>query len=607
MASKKNDTETKEKVSKTKKTAEKKETAKKTSSKKVSASTKKNTVKKEADIVSEVKEEVIETKPEVSEKTELLQVPDSVVKDALKQVNKAAKKQARQEFLSKVVEELIAFLFLVIIICLVIFGVGYWYKNYYVEREDQVEAQEQEKLNSEYRIVSYSSPTGNISVLNDNYVIDYNKDNSKVTKILDRELNTLFEGELEVTKVIPSTDGTIYAYLDEDAESENLVTLYKLVDGEFEKIKEIGTLGYYFSPIVYTTNGNNSYLLGFYGEENSDATDSVIYNLNGDKSELHGYSLVGDYNRSSSDAEIRTRNKNYIVAKSLSSKRYGLYNLNDNQLTFEALYDELHCTFDDNFVAKKDNYTGILNIKSKKVVDFQYDFIDIQKGYYVVSKDNKLAIMDSDFKLLTGFDFDYQTNNYYKAYSYTKANSFVSYKINDMYLLVTNNNEKSGSYNKHTAYLIKNSGAYTEIVETYIEYDKDSNFLYSYDDNTDVYTIYEIDNENILNSYEISLNGYILNNVTISKYNDEIVRINNDIYINFKTNEEVEGLTYTKDYSFDTYKVSLDYENAKGLIYTGDVITSTYKCNSKDNYVVREDNTFYIILENDYISIEKIS
>ena len=36
------------------------------------------------------------------------------------------------------------------------------------------------------------------------------------------------------------------------------------------------------------------------------------------------------------------------------------------------------------------------NIEKIKV-NTNYDFIDIQKGYYVVSKDSKLAIMDSDF------------------------------------------------------------------------------------------------------------------------------------------------------------------------------------------------------------------
>lgn len=591
---------------------EDKKTVNKTTKKSSSNKSTKKSIEKKVEVKKEKEAEIPKEKDSSINKNEVkdntIEVPNEIIKDALKQVNKEAKKQARHDFFSKVIEELIAFLVLIIVIILVTLGVSYWYKNYY-KNNDQIDnkAEVKDVLKSEYKIVSYESKN-NMEIINENYIAEFNKDKTKLLKLQDRNLNVLFEGEMEISKIIPDNNGNIYAYTDEDAEAENVITVYKLEDNEFKKVFELGTIGVYFSPIKYISINGYEYLIGFYGEENSDSNKSLIYNLNGDKEEINGYTLTGDYNKTPKDQSIKTRNKDYIIIKSIADKKYGLLDVRNNSITFEASYDELHTTYDGNYVAVKNGLAGILNLKAKKLVDFQYSFIDINKDYYVVCKNNKLAIMDNEFKLVSDFSFDYQITDSYRAYSYTKDNSFKSYKVNDMYLLITNNNDGINNYQNHKAYMISKDGSYKEIEETSIVYDKFSNFLYSYNDSTLVYTIYELDNNEIKNSYETSLSSYDLKNITLSKYNDDIVRVNDNIYINYKENKEVTDKYHnTSEYKYDVYKVLIDYDENEAYIYTDNIVTSTFKSDKNTKFNIRTDDTFYIIVDNNYVSVEKIS
>ena len=551
--------------------------------------------------------EIVDVNNTVSDRTEVLKVPDQVVKEALKKVNKEAKKQARKEFLGKLFDEFLAFLVIIIVICLVIGGAYYWYNNYYEEKED-IKAEEHEVLNTEYKVVSYTSEKDNIVIVNDNYLVEYNKDKSKIYKVMDRSLNVLFDGELEASTLLPGVDGSLYAYNDEDAESENLITLYKFKDDEFVIVKEISDVGYYYSSIVNKDNNGYYYLMGFYGEENSDQSKSTVYLLDGTSNEIENTLLVGDFNRGSTDTSVVSRNKDYVVVQDVKTKKYGLYDINANQLVIDTSYNELRCTFNNNFVVNKEGLTGILNDKSKKVLDYQYDFIDIQDGYYVVGKNNKLGIMDKDYKMITGMDFDFQVTNSIRNYSYTKSNTFMSYKVNDMILLVTNVNDGIMSFNNHKAYLISSNGEYETITETSIYYDDKHNFMYSYDINTDVYTIYDLDNDKIIDSYEVSLDNYELKKVDIVKFNDSTILINDKIYIDYKENKEVEiEDSYIDSYTFDIYSVKFDAENKKMSLYALDSLKSSFDCEVDDEYYVRNDGTFYFIIGNSYYSIEKIS
>lgn len=624
---------------------EKKETTPKKTTKKVPEV--KDRVKKEKEVTKDkvVKEEkkkneTIESKKKNSTKVKKKETEENLEKTTLfvtedfkkeqekldkeqerreKEQEKAAKKERRRERRREIWKEVRAFLILFVSIGLVCFGVYYWYTHYYNKDDKGVKYEKVEKQIAEYKTVKYSlmNEQDYLTVVNDKYLIE--RDDTKIYKIMDLKSNVLFEGEETITNIYEGTNGNIYITRESGLSFENIVELYELKEGKFEKTKTLSDVSVIFNPIVYKDDEGKEKLVGFAGlytgvnETLETTSETEIYTIDGEEYNLEKYYIVGDNESKKEKDTIITYDDKYLIFYEIvnNKKKYGIYNIKEQKVVIEPQYDGLH-TNNLNYIAIKNGKAGIISSKLKKIVDFQFDFIDRQDGYYIVCKNNKMAIMNEDYKLVTDFIYDYQASDKNIDYSYyldkDYINTFASAKINDKYILSTNNGEDKGyRYDKHNTFIINSNGSYETVATSKFVVSPNSSLIYAYDEQNKKYTIYDQD---IKELYKIDLSEYDYTGypeIELVNENTIIVHINSDIYFNYETGEEIDK---PLDYQTTINGVTISYDNkTKKVEYrvNNDVVATIMVNISEDNVYFNKlsDNILYYNTTKDYVYIEK--
>lgn len=533
-----------------------------------------------------------------------------------KEIDKIAKKQHRKE----IFKEIRAFFILVICIGLVCFGVWYWYTHFYNPEPKREQSYEKvENQLAEYKIIKYSlmNDEDYLEVLNEKYLIE--RDDEKIYKIMDLKGNVLFEGTEEFDYIYEGIDNNIYAYSIAGVSYENIIELYKLNEEKFEKVNTITEKNVVYNALVYKDELGYEKLLGFkglytaYDEELQPIVETKVYKIEDKELILKDYYLVGDNETKSSNEATITYDSQYVIIyeNTNGKKNYGLYDIKSEKIIIKPQYEALY-TDGINYIATKNGKTGIISSKLKKIVDFQYDFIDRQENYYVVSKNKKLAIMDEDYRLLTGFTYDYQESNKELSYTYSQSknsyNTFKTSRIGDKYILTINNNEEQGlTYPKHETYIIDKNGTYETISANQFDASINNSLIYSYNYENQEYTIYD---QNIKELYKIDLSEYDYNNypkIELINENTIAVHMNSDIYYNYETGEEIE---YPLNYQTSINGITISYDNQKNnvtyKVNGEEVATITVNINENNKYFNKiNDNIIYYNTKKDYIYIEK--
>lgn len=333
------------------------------------------------------------------------------------------------------------------------------------------------KEDIEVSYIEYETEKGSLEVINDKYLVEYNK--NVLTKIMDLDLNILYEN-VDDTKyqIMEGIDGNIYALEYFNLETiENASFLYVLENEKLVQIKEFVN-----ENTIYNLLVKDNYLVGVYEHHNEYLDDdkeeiktkNIYHNLDGKEFDMGEISFESEAAFLSSEFDYVLNNDNYAVVKKMEQgiELYGLYDLKKGKVIVEPSFEHLYATNFDAFVAVKDEKTGIINSKRKVLVDYEYDFIDINKDYFVVSKDYKLGIMNKDFELVTDLEFYFQSANkeYEPVYDYkvccASFNTFETYKYNDKYILTINPWEEDYGnldYEKHETYIIDKDGSYITI------------------------------------------------------------------------------------------------------------------------------------------------
>lgn len=570
--------------------------------------------KKEAKI-----EEKAVKKERTSKKTEVVEKQDNTKKDIqVQDVQDDVKREKKKKFL----DELKAFFILALIIVVFVLGGWYWYTHVYDGGKPR-ESVKEEKNVDEYKTAKYVVADGReLSVLNDKFLVEY--DSKNIYKVMDMKTNVLFEGEEAYSYFTEGIDGNFYAISDADADNENILTIFKLSNKKLEKVKELMSSGVYFTSIVYRENENSehSYTLGFsgtrfsYDEDMNEQNTTFLYTLEGKEYELSNYSLVGDEVRLDVADPVVTYDKNHIIVGSKSTYAemvYGVYDLSADAIIIKPQYEGLY-TNKGNYIAIKDGKAGIVTDKLKKIVDFQYDFIAMFDDYYVVSKQNKMAIMDASYKLVTDFSFAYQKTSEDIPYSYkvccSGMNTFTSYKVGEKYILVTNHLEleREIQYDKHETYVIDESGQYKTIVASQFVVSPETGLIYAYDNIKKIVTVYDSSLEEL---YQISLASYDFVGVPVLHLlhgNTIEIQLDSSIYFDYETGEEIENL---KEYSALVNGITIKYDQSKKqLTYSsGDNKISTIDLENgnmeKTYFQWLDENSFYYVTPKEYLYIEK--
>jgi len=463
----------------------------------------------------------------------------------------------KRERINKTLDELKAFLIIALIIFIAAFSGWYWYTNFYNENKNENKPLEEKEVEN-YKISKYIAPENRLlKLINEKYLIEYKDD--ILYKIMDLKNKVLFEGEELFSNIYEGIDDSLYLVINEEENSTNVIYLSKLEDEKFVEVKNLSEGLAYYAPIKYYENeySNSFKVLGFtavksaYDEDMREINKSYIYLLGNEEFELNDYFLYGDSIHLKEGArEVITYDKKYIVISEInsSSKKYGLYDLENKKVVIKPQYEGLYRNKNEEYIVIKDGKYGIIDKSLKKIVNYEYEFIDKNDDYYVVSKDKKLAIMDKNYKLITKFEFDYQEIPNIK-YNYLNKgdnyNTFSSAKINDKYILVINNKEYIDDleYEKHEAYFINADGTYETIIENDFYINKEDNFFYSYNKEDGIYTFYDQD---LKEKFKINISDYdydLKAQISLKNNNTINIKLDSDIYFDANTGEEIKSVS----------------------------------------------------------------
>ncbi len=511
-------------------------------------------------------------------------------------------------------------LFLIILIIGGVVGVGFLVFKYAKPFESKKpNTNEENKVveSSDYKTVLYKATEDRkLRVIDSQYVIEYNE--NTLFKVLDMDGNELFSGNEEFTDILIGIDDELYLTMinHKDEEENSSMGVYKFHNKELVEVINADEEGYGYTTLIHN-DGSYDRLIGivgenYYFEEDDYEIKSVMYTLNEKKYELSEVRVTGDTVRLSIDQPIYTYNQDYVVVKDTNSdNKNGVYDIKNGEIVVNTKYDGLYTTKTGNYIAVKGKNAGIINIKSKILVDFKYDFISDNGNFYVVGKNNKLGILDNEFKEVIKPTFTFQQSNGL-GFSYTSCcgavNTFNATKYKDKYVLTVNNEELSMgiNYKVHETYAIDSKGEYLTIGAN--EFGIDGNFIYGYDKDAKKYTIYD---ENFAEKYTIDISKYDFEDgpyISLVNENTIVVSLDTELYYDYATGEEVNGL---KDATFVVDKIEFKYiANDKKVTFkvNGEEITSyTYEIGDNNGkfYNNVKDKLYYYITSDTYAMVRK--
>ncbi len=513
--------------------------------------------------------------------------------------------------------------FIWILVLFVICGIGYasfiMYKNggikFLSNNKKEVEKNKKEEENA--TTIKEVKVDGNLLYF-DNYILEV-ENYDKLIALYDLDGKVIKEYSENFTfdnNIYAGKNGELYSINYEYGDDyTNNAILYDLTSKKDSKVLELDGSASYFTALYYDANGkNHNVLIGFVEtifKDNGDENYKIHY-LNGDVVDLGSYQIDSISPRLDTESPIKVLNDKYsvVINYNKTNSKYGVVDLKTGDLVIDCNYNLLFQADDNTFVAKMDGKTGLIDLKTKKELPYEYDFIAPSNGFFVVGKDNKLAIVDDKYKFVTDFNFDYQTINKGDSYSYrvccANFNTFHAIKIDDKYLLTINVNSAlmDIDYNKDEAYIISSDGTYETIKEH--DFGVSSDLVYFYDIDNKLISLYDGKLEHVS---DISLKDYDIPNdsiLDINKYEDVIVVKSGGmrLYFDYNTGEELDEpiahYTYNNlamDINFEdkTIKFLKDKKEVKDIDKKIDLESLEINKLKDGGYVVLTDKRFIIM------------
>ena len=512
--------------------------------------------------------------PDEIDKKEKKEVKKEVVKEVKKETPKVKKEKK-----SGVLGTIVIFLLLVAITA----GVIYWYKEVYLKDTGVVNEVVNKKLG--YSFVTYKSDK-QLTLLNDTYLLEYEDDT--LYRVLDKNGKLLFDDEIVFNNIYMDLNDNLYVITDEGTELGNLLSLYTLENEKFVLVKDYSELGYDFRIVTYDID-NKSYLYGIskvaHRAQDTENINSLVLIGTDEEIKLDKGIYFGNVNIDT----FTTRSLRYLPVN--NQDKVGLYDLQEKKLIVNYNYDkvELVDEKEDILVVKKNGKEALINLKLKKLIDYKYEYINYNDGYVIVGKDNKLGILNSEYKsvidLLIPCD-------------YGMFNIVIdSYKLGDNIVLTITDINGSETYN---TYIINmNDKTITNIKEEFIN---ENEFSYTVSIDNKIYTIYDKD---LVRLGTIDLNDYDFDNQVIIKKIGTNYVLSDGIYFN----EELEQIDDIKEYTMkkDNYGLKINSENVVSVLIEDKVIGTYDYVYPNEMYNEMEDGTFYYISDDSYVTIKKVN
>ena len=515
---------------------------------------------------------------------------EAKIVDETKNRKVSAKKERRSEESKKKSRKGLVFLSIVFLVLIILGGSFVWYTKIYKASDKNVDDNEVKKVskNDKLKFVSYEKANASYSFLSDYILVSGSSkgtDYNKIYAILDSNGKELakFDSGFEYSSVYTGVDGKLYleVLISDDESSSNRLELKVFEDGKINNVYSEEEKGYMFTSIVL----NNGDLLGYaknpvdgYDPEEDEKVNSQVYLVeNKKKIDCGDYTVEGDkeshYNKINSSS-------NYIVVSKTTDgvKKYGAIDLKTGKLVLGFDYEQLVTTTDNNFVVVKNKKAALITAKLKKLIDYEYDFIEANDGFYVVGIGKKMALMDKNYKLFTEFDFDFENALMTDGYDYRVSergfNSFAAQKYNDKYVLLTKDNvfvtgSDKTSRVKNDVYIIGSDGKYTQIKN--VNFDINKGLAYSFDEIKKEITVYD---ENLVEKSKISLKDYDLEDSVVGclKY-EHVIAVTTrytTLYFDYETGKELDDATYVV--TLNNLTINVDLKNQEVTYMDGKAV-----------------------------------
>jgi prolactin regulatory element-binding protein len=485
--------------------------------------------------------------------------------------------------------ELFYFILVVGIICGLGYLVYYWYNNVY-KKDVKNQNEAAEKLESYYSVSELEGKDFlyHIVINKKDYYIELleEKDESdnEVKAIYNSNGEELYKGSFEYSYIANAENGDTYFITSDHGDSTNLVTLYKFDDKEFKEVNQFVKNGYDYSPIYYEKNGEKT-LIGFYAEcTGGGRLDSkYIYSISLDEEVEFSSSSSFDLN---DDKELITTNSKYIVYKN-DGGTYNVLNMTNGKDIIEDYEDvKLNNVDEDTFIVSKNSKYGIIDAKTKKIIDYEYDYIYPAYNGYLVEKESKVY-------LLTGKDNLIETDLTVEELKDKLFEAELKDNDGDRYLEVNTKYQ--------TKYYTVSEEEITNIYDGPTVTKTDS---MSYTVKGKEITFY---NSKLEEMYKIDLSDYESRIRKIDLINNKVLVIRNNtvLYYDYNTGKEIDGI---EPFSTTLKNIKVSYADNKVTIYDNDkeVLTEKYNIVEEGNLVINNlDNGFYLNLGNKIVIINK--
>ena len=479
-------------------------------------------------------------------------------------------------------------------IALAILGIALLFSNKDKTNDDK---NDEIVLGDKYKSYKYGlNIDGKYQVINNKYFV---ADSPNEFKIMDLKTNVLYEGDKTLhNSAFEGLDGKIYIFSIKETDKETEYFISSLKNGKVNHINNFILSNKKYMPFIFTKD-NKEYLEGFVEYEHKDDKDIYnFYDLDFHKHELGTNIPLGNQGIFTGEDVYKQDYKNCILFANNDSNvtKYGLYSTSYEKNVIEPIYTNLISNKHGNFIAEKDGKAGIVNYLNEVLVEFEYDFIAPFRDGYVVSNNDKMAVMNKDYKMITDYQIDFRRklensrdSHYYYIEEGGVSNDFALYKVGSKYILKEWDNPNSKNPGMDY-YIIYESGNLKKGSEPIFEVADD--LIYSYDFKN-------------IKLYNDELKVYLT--IPWSKDIDDIRMLDpstlliNDSYYNIKENKRLESLVESKDGDF---LLKRDLDNFITTIKYGDEVLAKIegspKFRLKDTY-----KGYYAMNSFNYVYIEK--
>ena len=309
-----------------------------------------------------------------------------------------------------------------------------------------------------------------------------------------------------------------YFYLIERNDGVSSIKKINLKNGKEEITK---TYSGYISQLSYIQKGNNYFALTGSGDD----YDNYIIDYNTlEYIKGKDYGISNRY--AATDVSLHINDSKYLMSYRKKDNKKGIIDYSGKTvIPFE--YEKIYTNdYKDLFVAVKNGSYGVIDINNKIILPFSYDGIEIIGDYFVIIKDEKISVLNSNLKEI--YNYHYKNKIEFEgAHFYPEGIIGCGSECSSPFYVTIKNNKLLLYINTEYGKLMEDTDYEKEDLVVMIEENK---YVENYKENDDEYLY---DTNDLLNEkYIVKI---VDNNLEIYDENNKLIK-----------NIEGESITYLK-------------------------------------------------------------